>query len=103
MSPRQRIIYVECPACRWPKAVLAYEKPRKRCFLCPRCQHLWDTAETADEEYARLKHRQRALREEHEVLRMKPFDQAEHTEHKDRLRKHLEDLRSRRRRGVQKS
>ncbi len=97
VSPLQRVIHVECPACHWTKAVLAYENPRTRCFFCPHCQHVWDTTETAHEERARLTQRHTELREEHEMLKKKPFDQAEHTEHKARLRKHLDDLRSRRR------
>lgn len=77
--------------------MLAYENPQNRCFLCPRCQHLWDTMETAREEHERLKRRTAELREEHDILRKKPFDQAEHTEHKARLRQHVDDLRNRRR------
>ena len=96
-SQLQRVICVECPACHWAKAVLAYENPQKRCFFCPHCQFLWDTTETAHEERARLAARTTELRKEHEILKKKPFDKAEHAEHKARLRKHLEDLRSRRR------
>ena len=93
----QRVIHVECPACHWPKAVLAYENSRTRCFLCPHCQFLWDTTETAHEESARLTRRTTDLHKEHGTLKNRPFDQAEHAEHKTRLQKHLRDLESRRR------
>jgi hypothetical protein len=46
-------IHAACPACHWLKAVLAYETARKRCFLCPHCQHVWDTTETPHERGAR--------------------------------------------------
>src|SRR5437879_10843788 len=98
VSRRRQIIFVECPRCHWAKAVLAYEKkPGERCFLCPHCQHVWDVTETRQEEHARLLVRTRELREEHEILKTKTFNQAEHTDHKARLRKHLDDLRRRRR------
>lgn len=93
----QHIIHVECPACRWSKAVLAYETPPKRCFLCPHCQHVWDTTGTAVEEHGRLLQRTAELRKEHDILKKKPFDKTEHAEHKVRLRKHLDNLRDRRR------
>ncbi len=51
----QGVIHVECPACHWTKAVLAYENSRTRCFLCPHCQHVWDTIEPAHEQRALLK------------------------------------------------
>jgi hypothetical protein len=50
VSQVRHVIHVDCPACRWTKAVLAYENLLKRCFLCPHCQHMWDTAETAHAE-----------------------------------------------------
>jgi hypothetical protein len=99
ISQRRQVIFVDCPICRWAKAVFAYEKkPGERCFLCPHCQHVWDVRETRQQEHARLLLRTRELREEHDFLKKKPFDQAEHTEHKARLRKHLVDLRGRQRR-----
>jgi len=33
---------IECPQCRSPKAMLAYEHPW--CYLCPQCEHVWATA-----------------------------------------------------------
>jgi endogenous inhibitor of DNA gyrase (YacG/DUF329 family) len=69
VARRQRVIHAECPTCHWIKAVLAHEDPRKRCFLCPHCQHVWDTTETARDEHARLQHRTKELREEHEMLK----------------------------------
>ena len=93
----QRVIHVECPACHWAKAVLAYENGQKRCFFCPPCQHVWDTTETAPEERARLTLRTTELRKEHEILKKKPFDRVLHAEYKARLRQHLDDLRDRRR------
>ena|SRR6266851_5700965 len=95
----QRVIHVECPACHWTKAVLAYKNSRTRCFLCPHCQHVWDTTETAHQEHVRLQQRTKELHEEHELLKKKRFNQAEHTEHKARLREHLEDLQAQRRRN----
>jgi hypothetical protein len=63
----QRVIHVECPACHWTKAVLAYKQSRTRCFFCPHCQHVWDTTETAREVRSRLNHRPTQLRQEPEV------------------------------------
>jgi hypothetical protein len=97
VSRIRHITHVQCPACRWPKAVLAYETPPKRCFLCPHCQNVWDTTGTGFEEHARLLQRTAELRKAHEIPKKKPFDQIEHAEQKVRLRKHLDDLRDRRR------
>ena len=63
----QRVIRVECPACHWTKAVLAYKESRTRCFFCPHCQHVWDTTETAREVRCPLNHRPTQLRQEPEV------------------------------------
>jgi len=52
----RRVTYVECPACHWTKAVLAYENPRQRCVFCPCCELLWDTTNTAREVRADLNH-----------------------------------------------
>jgi ssDNA-binding Zn-finger/Zn-ribbon topoisomerase 1 len=92
----RRVLYADCPSCRWTKAVLVYENRRTWCFLCPHCQHVWDTTETAHQEHARLQQRTTELREEHELLKKKRFNHAEHAEHNARLRKHLEDLQAQR-------
>ena len=84
----QRVIHVECPACHWTKAVLAYENAQKRCFLCPHCQHVWDTTETASAERARLARRTTELGDRHDILEDGRFDQPER---KGRRRKHLAD------------
>src|SRR5260370_30461752 len=65
----RQVIYVECPACHWTKAVLADEHSLKRCFFCPHCRHVWITTETVREERARPKHRPEAteLSKRHEV------------------------------------
>ncbi len=63
----QRVIHVECPACHWTKAVLAYKQLRTRRFFCPRCQHVWDTTETAREVRSSLNHRRAQLRQVPEV------------------------------------
>ena len=89
-------LFVDCPACRWIKAVLAYENSRKRVFLCPRCHFLWDTTQTAREERASLSRRTTELLEEHEILNKEPFDQAERVDHETRLRKRRRDLEHRR-------
>jgi hypothetical protein len=80
------VVFVDCPACHWTKAVLAYENSRKRVFLCPHCQFLWDTTETTHKERASLAGRTTELRDEHEVLKKNPFAPAKH-EHLVRLRK----------------
>jgi hypothetical protein len=76
MSSAQPVVCVDCPACRWPKAVLAYENSRKQVYLCPHCQFLWDTRETDYEERASLARRQTQLRETHKPLERKHFDHA---------------------------
>jgi hypothetical protein len=69
VSQLRRVTYIECPACHRTKAVLADTNSPKRCFSCPHCQHLWDTAETAHEERSRVNHRTTELRKEPEVSR----------------------------------
>jgi transposase-like protein len=96
-SPVRGVTYVDCPRCHWTKAVLAYENARKRCFVCPHCQHLWNTTETTHQEHVRLQQRTIELQNEHDLLNKKPFDQAERIAYHARLRKHREDLESRRR------
>jgi hypothetical protein len=75
-SKIRQVIHVDCPVCHWTRAVLAYENARKRCFLCPHCQHLWDTTQTAHGKHGRLNHRSPELRDEHATLKKEPFDQA---------------------------
>jgi len=36
------VTYTECPKCQSPKALLAYEHPWKRCYVCPQCHYVWD-------------------------------------------------------------
>jgi transposase-like protein len=76
MSSPQLVVCVDCPACRWPKAVLAYENSRKQVFLCPHCQFLWDTTERDYEERASLARRRTKLRETHGHLEKKHFAHA---------------------------
>jgi hypothetical protein len=83
--------------CHWTKAVLAYETPLKRCFLCPHCSHVWDTTETAHEEHALLTRRSTELQEAHALPQKKPFDKVEHAAYKGRLRQYRGHLRDRRR------
>jgi hypothetical protein len=98
VSQLRHIIHVQCPACRWPKAVLAYENPLKRCFFCPHCQNVWDTMGTAVEQRARVRRPTGEHRKEHKVLlKKKPFDKTEHAEYRVRRRKPSDDLRDRRR------
>jgi hypothetical protein len=63
----QRVIHVECPACHWTKAVLAYKQSRTRCCFCPHCQHVSDTTEIAREVRSRLNHRPTESRQEPEA------------------------------------
>jgi len=46
VPPRKPALHVECPACHWTKATLAYENTWRQCFFCPHCQHLWDISRT---------------------------------------------------------
>jgi len=63
----RQVIHVECAACHWTKAVLAYKQWRTRCFFCPHCQHVWDTTETARKVRSRLNHSPTEFRQEPEV------------------------------------
>ena len=70
----RRVSDAECPACHRTTAVLADDHSGKGCFLCPRCQHVWDATDTVREERARLSDLPEAteLGKEHEVPR--PID-----------------------------
>jgi len=37
---RAPVFDVECPECRFPKAILTDEHPW--CYFCPECEHVWD-------------------------------------------------------------
>ena len=79
------------------KAVLPNENPREAAFLMPKQSAPVDVTETERQKHVRLLNRTTELREEHEVLTQKPFDKAENAAHEVRLRKHLDDLQSQRR------
>jgi Zn-finger nucleic acid-binding protein len=39
--PGGAAMHLECPSCRWLKAVLASEQHGVGTAYCPHCQHLW--------------------------------------------------------------
>jgi hypothetical protein len=46
MHPKREPVFdIECPVCHSATATLAYEQ--QWCFVCPECQHVWDTYPSA--------------------------------------------------------
>ena len=38
------MMHLECPTCRWQKAVLVFEQESVGTAFCPHCQHMWELA-----------------------------------------------------------